>query len=158
MHTLLPPPGRCTRVWAIMLGVPFLGLLTALTLTPSRIEQTLPNLLERILDVSHRLGWESLSFTRLEILANILVFIPVGILAFVLLPRRIWPFAVLIGPLLSLVIETTQLVALTHRAATATDVLANSAGALFGVALAVMCTLLLAPRPSPHRTSRLKTS
>lgn len=158
MSSLLPPPRRFTRAWALALGIPFLAGLAALTLTPSRIEQVMPNLLDLILGAAHRLGWESLDFTRLEILANVLVFVPVGILAFVLLPRRVWLLALLVGPLLSVAIETAQRVALPHRAATVTDVVANSAGALLGVALAVSCTLLLAPRSSQRRPSRLETS
>ncbi|MFK3678324.1 VanZ family protein [Microbacterium sp. NPDC090218] len=158
MGTLLPPPRRFTRAWALALGIPFLFVLAALTLTPSRVEHTMPNLLDVVLGAAHRLGWESLDFTRLEILANIIVFIPVGILSFVLLPRRVWPLALLVGPVLSLAIETAQRLALPHRAATVTDVLANSTGAVFGVALAVMCTLLFAPRTSQRPPSRLETS
>lgn len=158
MGSLLPPPRRDTRAWAIALGLPFLAGLAALTLTPSRIEEAMPNLLDLVLGAAHRLGWASLDFTRLEIIANVLVFVPVGILAFVLLPRRLWPVALLVGPALSIAIETAQRVALPHRAATVTDVLANSSGALLGVALAILCTLLLAPRASQRRPSRLETS
>lgn len=158
MSAVLPPPRRFTRIWAAALGIPFLVGLAALTLTPSRIEQSLPNLLDLVLGAAHRLGWESLDFTRLEILANVLVFVPVGILAFLLLPRRVWPLALLVGPLLSLAIETAQRVALPHRAATLTDVVANSTGAVLGVALAVLCTLLLAPRISQQSPSRLEPS
>ncbi|MDF2562699.1 MAG: hypothetical protein K0R99_4145 [Microbacterium sp.] len=158
MGSLFPPPRRFTRVWALALGIPFLLGLAALTLTPSRVEQAMPNLLDLVLHAAHRLGWESLDFTRLEIIANILVFVPVGILAFLLLPRRIWPLALLVGPLLSLGIETAQRVALPHRAATVTDVVANSTGALVGVVFAVLCTLLFAARSSQQPPSRLETS
>ncbi len=112
MSSLLPPPRRFTRAWALVLGIPFLIGLAALTLTPSRVEETMPNLLDVVLTTAHRLGWESLDFTRLEIIANVLVFVPVGILAFLLLPRRVWFLALLVGPVLSAAIETTQRVAL----------------------------------------------
>jgi VanZ family protein len=158
MSSLLPPPRRFTRAWALALGIPFFIALAVLTLTPSRVEESLPNLLDLVLGTAHRLGWDSLDFTRLEIIANVLVFVPVGIFAFVLLPRRIWVLSLLVGPLLSIAIETAQRVALPHRAATVTDVLANSAGSLLGVALAVLCTLLLSPRSSQRPPSRLETS
>ncbi|MEU4015252.1 VanZ family protein [Microbacterium sp. NPDC028030] len=158
MGSLLPPPRRFTRAWALVLAIPFLAGLAALTLTPSRIEQAMPNLLDVVLGVAHRLGWNSLDFTRLEIIANILVFVPVGILAFVLLPRRVWLLALLAGPVLSVAIETAQRVALPHRAATVTDVLANSTGAAVGVALAVLCTVLVARRSSQDSPSRLEAS
>lgn len=112
MSSLLPPPRRFTRAWALALGIPFLIGLAALTLTPSKVEESMPNLLDLVLETAHRLGWEWLDFTRLEIIANVLVFMPVGILAFLLLPRRIWFLAVLVGPLLSAMIEVAQRVAL----------------------------------------------
>lgn len=158
MSPQLPPPRRLTRVWALALGIPFLVGLAALTLTPSRVEESLPNLLDLVLGTAHRLGWASLDFTRLEIIANVLVFVPVGILAFVLLPRRLWVLAVLAGPLLSIAIETAQGLALPHRAATVSDIVANSIGALLGVGVAALCTLLFAPRSSPPASSRLETS
>ena len=158
MSSLLPPPRRFTRVWALALSVPFLIGLAALTLTPSKVEDSMPNLLDVILTTTHRLGWEWLDFTRLEIIANVLVFVPVGILAFLLLPRRVWFLALLVGPLLSAMIETAQRVALPHRAATVNDVVANSTGAILGVTVALVFTLLLAPRSSQRPPSRLETS
>ena len=158
MSSLLPPPRRFTRVWALTLSVPFLIGLAALTLTPSKVEDSMPNLLDVILTTTHRLGWEWLDFTRLEIIANVLVFVPVGILSFLLLPRRVWFLALLVGPLLSAMIETAQRVALPHRAATVNDVVANSTGAILGVTVAVAVTLLLAPRTSQRPRSRLETS
>ncbi|WP_282847333.1 VanZ family protein [Microbacterium oxydans] len=158
MSSLLPPPRRFTRVWALALSVPFLIGLAALTLTPSKVEDSMPNLLDVILTTTHRLGWEWLDFTRLEIIANVLVFVPVGILAFLLLPRRVWFLALLVGPLLSAMIETAQRVALPHRAATVNDVVANSMGAILGVVVAVAVTMLLAPRSSQRPPSRLETS
>jgi len=153
MGSPLPPPRPLTRGIAIALGIPFLAGLAFLTLTPARVEDSMPNLLDLVLRGVHRLGWESLDFTRLEVLANVLVFVPIGILAFLLLPRRAWPLSLLAGPLLSGGIELAQRLALPHRAATFDDVLANSTGATIGVVFAVICTLLFAPRipsrPSP---------
>ena len=158
MGTLLPPPRRVTRVWALVLGVPFLLGLTLLTLTPSRIEHSVPNLLDVIVSLTHRLGWTAVTFTRLEVLSNIAVFVPLGILAFLLLPRRVWPLSLMIGPVASLAIETAQRIALPHRDATMNDVWANSTGATLGVALAILCTLLAAPRSSRLRPPRLEAS
>jgi len=158
MGSLLPPPRRFTRVWALALGIPFLAGLALLTLTPSRIEESMPNLLDLVLSAAHRLGWAALDFTRLEVLANVLVFVPVGILGFLLLPRRVWLLSLLVGPLLSLSIEAAQRIALPHRAATVTDVIANSSGATAGVAFAVLCTLVFAVRRAPQRSPRLEAS
>ncbi len=158
MSTLLPPPRRLTRGVAAVIGIPFLAGLAALTLTPSRVEESMPNLLDLVLRAAHRLGWESLDFTRLEIMANVLVFVPIGILSFLLLPRRAWALSFLVGPALSAVIELTQRLALPHRAATLDDVVANSLGATLGVVVAIACTLLFAPRISQRPSNTLEAS
>lgn len=158
MSPLLPPPRRLTRGWAWGLGIPFVAGLALLTLTPERVEESMPNLIDQVLTLAHRLGLESLDFTRLEIVANILVFVPIGILAFLLLPRRVWPLALVIGPATSLAIEASQRFALPHRAATVTDIVANSTGATAGVAVAVLCTLLFSRRAVRHPSPTLEAS
>ncbi len=158
MGRLLPPPRPVTRGVAIALGIPFLAGLVFLTLTPRRVEEVMPNLLDLALSAAHRIGWESLDFTRLEIIANVLVFVPVGILSFLFVPRRWWPIALMPGPALSLSIEIAQRVALPHRAATVTDVVANSGGALIGVFVAITCTLLFAPRSTQNPSRTLEAS
>lgn len=157
MSPLLPAPRRRTRVWALGVGIPFFAALAVLTLTPARIERSMPNLLDLVLGGAHRLGWASLDFTRLEIIANVLVFIPVGILAFLFVPRAIWPVSLLVGPAISGSIEVAQRLALPHRAATISDLIANSAGATAGVVLALVCTLLFAPRVAQHPSPSLET-
>ncbi|WP_144874096.1 VanZ family protein [Microbacterium sp. 1.5R] len=153
MDALLPAPQRSTRGVAVLLGIPFVAGLALLTLTPSRVEEKMPALLDLVLSTAHRLGWEWLDFTRLEIIANVLVFVPIGVFAFLLVPRRVWPLAVVLGPALSIAIEVSQHLALPQRAATVNDVIANSAGALIGVSLAIVGTLLFAPRATrPRRT------
>ncbi|MBO0979931.1 VanZ family protein [Microbacterium sp. SD291] len=146
------------RRMALLLGIPFLACLAFLTLTPSRVENAMPNLLDLALRAAHRLGWESLDFTRLEVLANVLVFIPIGILAVVLLPRRFRALAWLIGPAVSAGIELAQRIALPHRAATISDVLANSSGATIGVIAALLLSLLFTRSGSQARSSKLETS
>lgn len=158
MGSLLPPPRGLTRAWALGLGVPFLAALALLTLTPSRVEERMPNLLDLTLTVAHRLGWSSLDFTRLEILANVLVFVPVGILAFLLLPRRVWALAFVVGPVISIAIEAAQRIALPHRAPTVADVIANTTGSTLGVVIALVCTALAAALGSQARSPRLEAS
>lgn len=156
MRNLLPPPRRITRGAAAAFGILLLTGLAMLTLTPPRIEDRMPNLLDRVAEAFHQLGWNRLGFTELEVLANVLVFVPVGALAFVLLPRRAWGLSLLTGPVLSILIEGIQRVALPHRAATVNDVVANSIGATAGVVLAIACTLLFAPRSSQDLSPNLE--
>ncbi|MGM1018134.1 MAG: VanZ family protein [Actinomycetota bacterium] len=153
MDQLLPPPHRLTRRIALILGIPFLLALGFLTLWPQRVEDSMPVLLDRVLGfLRDDLAWTWMGFSTLEVLANILVFIPVGILAFVFAPRRIWPVAFLVGPLVSIAIELVQGIALPERASTVADVIANSAGATIGVGVALLCTLLASSMSSTPAT------
>jgi hypothetical protein len=53
-----------------------------LTLSPQPIAPDDAELIERVLDVLHRRGYvEWLDYTRLEFLANIALFVPVGVFA-----------------------------------------------------------------------------
>lgn len=90
----------------------------------------------------------------LEILANVALFVPVGLLLMLAWPRlRLWQ-TVLIGALMSALIETVQ-GAMPSRFPTLSDVIANTFGTLIG---AVIVTLILylagVGRPSqPRRLS-----
>ena len=145
----LPAPRPLTRRIAAAAGIPFLLALGLLTLMPVRVEQAAPTLLASVLSfIRDDLSWTWLGFAQLEVIANVLVFVPVGILAFLVTPRRVWGLAFAAGPALSVLIEAWQAVALPERAATFADVLANSAGSTLGVGLALGCTLLFAARPT----------
>ncbi|GAB3601395.1 VanZ family protein [Microbacterium tumbae] len=147
MPQQLPSPHLLTRRIAIAISIPFLAALAYLTLWPTRVEDRMPTTLDGVLGLFRdRLGWTWLGFAQLELIANILVFIPVGVLAFLLMPRRIWGIAFAVGPAISLAIEAWQAIALPERAATLADVAANSAGATIGVGLAILSTLLLSRR------------
>lgn len=75
--------------------------------------------------------------TLLEIGANVLLFIPVGLLAAWWLPRgRRW-LGLLTGVLISLGAEIAQAAFLPGRVASVRDVVANSLGVLLGTGVAV---------------------
>ncbi|MGW8484628.1 VanZ family protein [Microbacterium sp. NPDC055903] len=145
----LPSPRRSTRRTALIISIPLLAALAYLTLWPTRVEDRMPTVLDLVLGFFRdRLAWTWMGFDQLELLANVLVFVPVGILAFMVIPRRAWPAAYAVGPALSIAIETWQAVALPERAATTADILANSAGATIGVSLSVLAALLIPRRPT----------
>lgn len=159
MQELLPRPQTATLAVSLVLGIPFLVGLALLTLWPAPVEDTAPGFLDLVLRVLREdLSWWWLGFDQLEVIANVLVFVPVGILAFLFIPRRFWALALVAGPLLSLAIETVQWRVLPERAATFADVVANSAGATFGVGLALLCTVISAARPVPHPSPTLEAS
>lgn len=134
---------RIARLLTLALGIPFVAVIAFLALTPRRIEERIPNVLDLVLAAAHRLGWGSLDFTTLEIIANVLVFIPIGFIAYLFLPRRIWWLALLAGPAASVSIELVQLIALPNRVASTADVAENVLGATIGVVLCVLASRAL---------------
>lgn len=83
-------------------------------------------------------GWlpyaEAFTPVRLEMVWNIVMFVPLGLGLALLLPRWWW---VPVLHMLSLGIETTQLVLYSSRSATAMDVVMNTTGGIIGVGLGI---------------------
>lgn len=135
---------------ALLIGIPYLAGILYLTLAPESVEKRMPAMLDLVLRVAHRtLGWNWLGFDQLEFSSNVLVFVPLGILAFIILRNRIIA-ALLVGPLLSLTIEICQALFLPDRVASAVDVATNSLGATIGVLLAWSVSWLVRAAPKPE--------
>lgn len=121
------------RVLAVAAGVLFVAVTLVLAFTP---RGETPLLLDAVIDTLHdALGQRWLTFERLEVAANVLLFIPVGVISAAAIPRRWWLLALLPGPLLSFLIEHVQGHYLYGRVGSISDFIANSAGAILGVAL-----------------------
>ena len=88
-----------------------------------------------------------LTYSRVEFLANVGMFVPVGVLFLLLLGRRLWPRAVLAGFALTCAIEGVQLF-LPHRFPDVRDLLANSLGGLIGVLVALVVLAVVRARRS----------
>ena len=70
----------------------------------------------------------------MEFGANVVLFVPLGLLAMVWSPRSCWVHAVAGGLVLSSAIELVQAIARPDRTASWVDVLANTIGAGLGAA------------------------
>jgi glycopeptide antibiotics resistance protein len=82
------------------------------------------------------LGW--VTYTQLESFANVLLFVPLGLLVALLVPTRWW-WVVAIGlVLLAGGIELGQALFLPGRVPTLDDVVANSTGGIAGVVIAAV--------------------
>lgn len=140
----LPGP-RTRRVAQVLLGV-LLVVVACITLWPSPVDaaggSTLVTVLERLHDRGVPL-WVDYAFV--ERAANVVMFLPLGVLLVVVLTRRRW-LAVALPALASTAVELVQLVALPQRVASVQDVLANTSGAVLGAALAVGVLALLGRR------------
>lgn len=93
------------------------------------VRSVLGSLLDR-LAAAGAPGW--IDYAHLEFGANVVMFVPLGVLIALILPRWEWWLAPIIGLALSLAIELGQAVLLPERFATPLDVLANTIGATIG--------------------------
>ncbi len=115
-----------------------IGVVLFATMSPVPLDQGYSSSIDRLLGVLHRNGVPTwFGYNRLEFSANILMFIPLGFLLALLVPRKAWWLAILACGALSGGIEYTQSVFLTARFATVLDVVANTSGAVIGVVIAV---------------------
>jgi VanZ family protein len=132
---------------------PFLSLLTLLylgfvglvTLTPASDSLDYSDLAERVLarlqrypDLDPLTG--RLSVERVEFLANIGLFVPLGVFLLLLVGTRLWFVALMAGIVLTSMIEAVQK-EIPGRVSDPRDVAANSIGMFLGVALALLLTL-----------------
>ena len=77
---------------------------------------------------------EWLGYNFVEASANLLMFIPLGILVATAFPRRTWWQLAAVGVLTSVAMEVGQLLFITARFSSLSDVVNNTAGAVIGIA------------------------
>jgi len=112
---------------ACLVGVLLVGYL------PNRVDGGVEPAVRRVLAWLQGLGapeWVNYDFA--DFAANIAFFVPIGLVAALLLPRRMWWLAIPIGAALSAGLEAGQYLFLPERFASVTDVVANTLGAILG--------------------------
>jgi len=88
---------------------------------------------------------EWITFNVIEFTANIAMFVPIGLFFVLLLGRRQWWLAILLGVILTLGIELAQQ-NIANRVSDPRDLVANSIGAVIGTLLALVLTAAKARR------------
>ncbi len=125
--TTAPAP---RRVVAPLLVV-YLAAVAAVTLTPGRAHDPSLGAVRTVLRWLAERGLP-LPFALVEAVANVVMFVPFGVLVGLLLGMHRWWAVVLLALATSLTIETVQTV-LPDRVPTAQDVVMNTLGAAVGV-------------------------
>ncbi|MDQ1136464.1 glycopeptide antibiotics resistance protein [Microbacterium sp. SORGH_AS 1204] len=118
-----------------------------MTLRPSIYDAGTASVLDTV--VSTLRSWQQTAWVTLdlvEFVANVALFVPLGML--VIAWRGRWWHGILIAVLTSALIETIQLLFLPTRVADVRDLVANTAGAMIGVALALAASRLHSDRIS----------
>lgn len=115
------------------------GVVLAATLSPTPLDQGYESAIAKVLEVLHRHGVPNwFGYHKLEFVANVAMFVPLGFLVALALPRKVlWLFILLI-PAFSGAIELLQASFLAERFASVLDVIANTIGGYGGAVAAVV--------------------
>lgn len=128
-----------------LLTLAYLGFVGLVTLTPASDQPDYSALAARILARLERYPdlaplTSRLSVERVEFLANIGLFVPLGVFLLLLVGTRLWFVALAAGVVLTSMIENIQR-SVPGRVSDPRDVAANSIGMAIGLVLAVLLTL-----------------
>ena len=119
----------------------YMGFVGMVTLTPAASAPIPVGLVVRVLDAFHRRGYlEMLSIYRVEFLANVAMFVPIGVFLLLLVGAERWWLALFLPFFVTAFIETAQR-GIPGRVSDPRDVLANTMGGIAGVVLAMVLTL-----------------
>lgn len=120
------------------------SLLAAIAFWPTPVDAGLGGLIAQLTSTL-----PALTYPRLEFGANILLFVPLGVLLALILPRARY----LVAPLsliVTVTVECVQAIALDQRTPSVMDIVANTTGACLGLLL--VAVIAAARRPAPART------
>ena len=123
----------------------YLGFVALVTLTPGNEQPDYAGLAGRVLARLERYPaldpvTSRLSVERVEFLANIGLFVPLGMFVLLLVGTRLWLVAFTVGIVLTSMIESVQR-EIPGRVSDPRDVAANSIGMFVGIAVAIVLTL-----------------
>jgi VanZ family protein len=112
---------------------------------PEHVDKGAGAFLKRVTDL-----FPILTYRRIEFGANILLFVPLGILLAILLSQRRY-LIMPAGFLISLTIESGQGIFLADRTASVSDLISNTAGACLGLLAVEIAEALRRRRGAPGR-------
>lgn len=127
---------RSPRAWLVAYAV----ILATIAFWPTPVDQGAGALLRAITRIIPVLTYE-----RIEFLANIVMFVPLGLLLTLIITSNRW-LVLPIAFLTTVAVESVQAVALAARTPSILDIIANTAGACLGMLLAVFIETLARSR------------
>jgi glycopeptide antibiotics resistance protein len=132
----------------------YLAFVAWVTLTPQSVAVQHIAIIYRVLGVFHRHGYLlSIDDSRLEFLANIALFVPVGMFLLLLFGTRLWWLALVASLALTSAIEIAQR-SIPGRVSDERDLMANGLGAVVGILVALVLTAPAALRRRRRRRAK----
>jgi glycopeptide antibiotics resistance protein len=138
---------RFRRRLVMAMLVVYTGFVLLVTLTPRMPGASLVSrVVDRFLYELGEHGITNIHFLDIEFFGNILMFIPLGVFAALLVPRRAWWTLLFMGTAFSGVIEASQAAFLPDRFPEVRDLISNTTGFLIGALFSVVLRLLVSHR------------
>jgi len=107
--------------------------LLLVTMWPTPVDRGYRSAIDEALAIAHRHGVpEWFGYNALEFSSNIVMFVPLGFLFALALPRRLWWLVFLVAPAFSTAIELAQGSWLPQRVEDMSDIVSNSLGGWLG--------------------------
>ena len=136
----------------------YLAFVAWLTLTPQVDAVGRISIIYRVLDALHRRGYLlTIDDNQLEFLANIALFVPVGMFLLLLFGTRLWWVALTASFAMTTFIEIAQR-SIPGRVPDERDLMANGLGAVIGVLVALVLTLPATLRRRRQRRATTTTA
>ncbi|WP_426625768.1 VanZ family protein [Leifsonia sp. McL0607] len=133
------PLDRRIRAGAIVALIGYSVFVAVIGLWPSPVDRPFDSELFRVLAALKGIGVRPIdAYNVIEFTANVAFFVVPAVLVVLIVGRRRWWIAPVLGLLCSIAIELAQHFLLPHRFATVNDVIANSLGALIGSGIGVL--------------------
>lgn len=150
MEAAASVPGRARWTLCGVLLALYLGLVLVVLLWPNQPQRSLASFLNRTVFFLHSLGvpgWFDLP--ALEFTGNIVMFVPLGLLVALAVPRRVFALVLVAIPAFSGLLELSQALLIPERLGSLRDVLANTIGGYLGALLARAIRVRAARSGSP---------
>jgi glycopeptide antibiotics resistance protein len=135
----------------------YLGVVGFVTLGPQPLDDGTDSLVWGLLRFFSRYPSLHINYSTLEFAANVAMFVPVGLFFLLLLGRRRWWLAIVLGVMLTCGIEFAQIF-LPGRVSDPRDILSNSVGAVVGVVIALIVTWPAAIRRARERRAQARAA
>ncbi|NVM94383.1 VanZ family protein [Arthrobacter sp. AETb3-4] len=134
---------------ATPVAVMYFAALGAIVFWPSPVDRPIDGALMHFIGWLHGHGLPQwfIGYRKVEFAANILMFVPFGVIIAARLRRGFWWVAVMAAAVLSGLIELAQALFLPARLPAWSDIAANTSGALVGAVLLVIFRSAAASRP-----------